>query len=46
MTLREIRINTVFGIVVIQAKKPNRRRGLPGSQRNPEGALVLHKDQP
>ena len=41
MVLKEIKIETIFGIAVIQAEKSNYRRGLPKSQRNLNGASFL-----
>jgi len=45
MVLKEIRTETIFGTISVQAEKLNCCRGPLGNQWNPEGAPVLYKDQ-
>ena len=43
MTLKEIKMETVFGIVKIQFEKSNDRKGFPETQQNPKMAPILCK---
>lgn len=46
MTLKEIKLGTVFGTAADQAAKPNDDTGLSKSQWRLQGALFLCEDQP
>jgi len=46
MLLKEIRIDTVFGTVLVQAEKSNCLKRPSRNLQNPEGAPLFHKNPP